>query len=117
MAARVIHFNNLLKDILSLLSARFPQDKDVEYTRNQVELATSVSTRRVIENFSNTVRPYLQKIHDRDETFFLNKATTDSYLQDLNIHDKWASLSKEDREHLWKNVQKMVILGDKILNE
>jgi len=115
--ARVTAFNNLLRDIINLVSNKFPEDKDVAYTKSQIELAISVSPRGTISGFMKETKPYLEKILHKDEDFFLNMINDSKGLQGLAINDKWTYLNTVEKDRLWKNVQKMVVLGNKIMSE
>lgn len=115
--ARITAFNNLLRDIVQVVSERFPDDKELEYTKSQIELSVSVSPRKTIISFIKSTQPYLEKILHKDEAFFLELADKTTSLQPLSIGEKWLALDAAQREKLWKNVQKMVVLGNKIMTE
>ncbi len=115
--ARITAFNNLLIDILSLVEKHFPGDKDLEYTKSQIELALSFSPGTTIASFMRDVKPYLEKIHNKDEHFFKNIADKEKSLKGLSLGKKWDVLEKPEREKVWRNVQKMIVLGDRILND
>lgn len=114
---RVTAFNNLLRDIVNIIAKRFPEDKDLEWYRSQIELSSSVSPRRTICSFMQGAKPYLKNIRDKDDKFFLYVADSSESLSKLRLGDKWESLSRHEKEALWKNVQKMVVLANKILSE
>jgi|SRR6478609_7572698 len=115
--ARITAFNNLLRDIVETLCRKFPHDKELDYTKSQVELSLSISPRTTIVSFIQSTQPYLEKILHKDEEFFLNLAGETKALSSLSIGDKWSQLEDGEKEKLWKNVQKMVVLGNKILAE
>lgn len=114
---RITAFNNLLRDIINVVATRFPNDKELEYTKSQIELSVSISPRGTITAFMQNARPYLEKILHKDEQFFLCMANGSKTLNGLQISQKWSSLTNEDKERLWRTVQKMVVLGNKILTE
>lgn len=114
---RITAFNNLLRDVINIVAARFPDDKDLEYTKSQIELSVSVSPKGTITTFMQNTRPYLEKILHKDEQFFLCMANGSKTLNGLQISQKWSLLTTEDRERLWRTIQKMVVLGNKILTE
>lgn len=114
--ARVTMFNNLLHDVVQLISEKFPEDKDVEWTRSQIEFYTSVSSLGAVTNFMQSARPHLKQILEKDDVFFISMANKQDWLAAMCLEDKWSSLSIEDKEALWRKIQKMVVLGDKILN-
>ena len=113
--ARVTAFNNLLREIFTIVSLKSPDDKDLEYTKNQIDLVFSVSPRKTITMFIKSTKPYLEKILHKDEVFFLDMANETEALEGLSLNTKWSTLSDVEKEKIWKNVQKMVVLGNKIL--
>ena len=44
--ARVIAFNNLLRELVQIISKKFPNDKELEYTKSQIEISIAMSPRR-----------------------------------------------------------------------
>lgn len=115
--AKVAAFNNLLRDIVNIVSRRFPDDQDIEYTKTQIELSISVSPRLTISTFLQNTQPYLEKILLKDERFFLDMADSSKVLKGLSLNHKWSSFDDTEKEKMWKNVQKMVVLGNKIMME
>jgi len=115
--ARVTAFNNLLQDIVNIVSRRFPEDKDLEYTRSKIELYVSLSPRQTISTFMKSAQPYLEEILNKNDAFFIGMAQQSDVFSTLQLDSKWSLLEDTDRETLWKNVQKMLVLGNKILSE
>ena len=113
--SRTVAFNNLLQSTADLVCKRFPEDRDIDYTRSRIELAVSMSPRLAVVSFMENVEPLRDYIVRRDEAFFLGKAKTDDTLKCFNLGDKWKTLSESDKETLWSNVTKMMVLGDKIM--
>jgi len=114
---RISAFNNLLRNIINIVASEFPEDRDLEYTRSQIELSFTVSPRTTIITFMKCLEPYIEKICRKDEDFFLNVVKKEKTLKNMKLHEKWDKLAINEREKLWKNVQKMVVLGDKILSD
>lgn len=110
-------FNALLKDLINILSVRFPKDRELQCTKSKIEISFSVSPRLTIVHFVDHTRPFLEKIHNKDEEFFLKMAADDEDFGKLQIHEKWNNLTPDDKSRIWKNIQKMVVLGNKILND
>ena len=110
-------FNKLMMEIVEMLADKFPMDKDVDYAKSQLEIAMSVSTRSTISTYMETTRPYLEKILNKDEDFFLEKADKTSALRDLGLGSKWRQLTPTEKSIMWRNIQKMIVLGNKILTE
>jgi hypothetical protein len=113
--ARITAFNNLLRNIVDIVATKFPEDRDIEWYRSRIELSTSVSPRQTIISFMQTAQPYLKNILQKDEQFFLCVADSQQSLQKLGLGEKWDKLEGHEKDALWKNVQKMVLLGNKIL--
>ena len=103
--------------MVNIVSQKFPDDKDLEYTKSQIELGVSVSPLSTITSFINNTRPYLEKILHKDEGFFLTVVEDHSAFKGMAISTKWHELTQSEKDHMWKNVQKMIVLGNKILTE
>jgi hypothetical protein len=116
-ATKITAFHNMLREIVTVLVKRFPDDKHLEYTKSQIELSISVSPRGTITTFVKNTQPYLEQILRRDEQFFLCLADDSKTLDGLRINEKWISLTTSDRDRLWETVQKMVVLGNKIMKD
>lgn len=113
----VIAFNNVLKDLLQTLCNKFPGDKEVLYTKTQVEIASSCHSKLPAMQFTINVKPFIQHIQQKNETFFLRLVESPEYkdlLQGLDLSEKYTRLNQIEKEQLWQYFQKLVILGQKI---
>ena len=109
-------FNKTLKELINFMSKKYPIDRDIAYTSSQIELAMMASHRLTLINFMDGVTPFIPEIKRRDEHFFLKKATTEEDLSSLNLSEKWPLLNEQDKEYLWKSVEKLVTIGEKVMN-
>ena len=114
--SRIVAFNNLLQKTADLISNRFPDDRDIDYTRSKIELGVERAPRLAVVTFMEEVIPYRAYIDNRDEAFFLGKAKADDTLRCFNLGEKWKVLSETEKDMLWTNVSKMVALGEKIMS-
>ena len=109
-------FCKILNETLAFITTKFPSDKDLEYSKSQIELALLVSQRLTITTFVNATTPFLAKIEARDSDFFLNVANAEPALACLKLGDKWGNLSPADQEYLWQNVKRLTVLGQKLIS-
>ena len=112
---QVLVFNNILLELLTYLRQKFPDDRKIPSVQADVELAVTMCPRQTVSSFTEVSRPYLREISEKNEDFFLNLASESPTFRDLNIAAKWSQLSQADRHNLWKLVQRMVVLGNKII--
>lgn len=115
MSIHIDTFCVILKDTLNVISRKFPDDRDVYFTQSQVEISINVSPRIVIETFLENVRPFEEKIKNKDEKFFLELASSDESLKCFEFGDKWRDFTEEEKELLFRNVQKLVTLARKAM--
>lgn len=114
---KIIAFNKMLKDVVESISDKFPDDKDISFTKDNIDISISMSPRTPVKMFMQGVSPFLQQIAQKDDKFFLKTANEDENLRSLDLSDKWNHYSEDEKELLWKKVQKMVLLGGKIMSE
>lgn len=112
-----VAFNNSLNETLNMISNKFPLDKHIEYTKNQVEVALSISERQLVSGFLKSVQPYLHEITTKNDVFFISMAGNSKELECFNLAEKWSFFTDAEKEKLWKYVQKLVVLGKKIMQE
>lgn len=108
-------FHKLLNEIFDVVLKKFPNDRDIGYTKSQIDITTNISPGLVVSTFIQEITPYLDQIKNRDEEFFLRKSRTDETISYMNLADKWKSFSDKEKDKLWNNVDKMLKLADKIL--
>ena len=111
----IMAFHKLLTETIDIIANKFPLDKEIQYTKSQIDMSTNMSPRYAVVSFMEEIRPYKQKIDNRDEDFFIRKSCTEITISSLNLSEKWNEFSSNDKERLWNNVKKLMKLGEKIL--
>ena len=114
--ALTMAFHKLLNDTINIIATKFPFDKEIQLTKSQIEISITMSPRYAVVSFMNEIDPYKDKIHNHDEEFFMRKSCKEITVSALNLSHKWDEFSLEEKENLWKNVTKLVKLGEKILS-
>ena len=64
-------FNDMMGQFLMELHTTFPEEKGLKKYMAAFEIMRSANGKLIIEGFMNSVKPYVDKINARDETFFL----------------------------------------------
>ena len=95
------------------MATKFPEDRDIEWYKSQIELSASVSPRKTITLLVWLL--FLKYILHKDDSFSCCYVDSQESLQKLGLGKKWNQFADSQKDALWKNVQKMVVLGDKIL--
>ena len=117
-------FNDKFMDMVKDLAAVFPQDKDLKAGAPALRLFLLTDDRAIQKIFHQTVIDlYRDKIVSRDETFFLSQtydhlAEPSAAEATADIVSKlkgcWANLTAENRESIWKYLNLLIVLDDKI---
>jgi hypothetical protein len=120
MTTDTTKFNNNLEKFFGDLENAYPGDKDIPYYRDKIALARRANAKMVVEHFLKMSDKYLEKIMEKDETFFLNLnlngSLEDSYIQLINkIKGLWGTMSDASRQNVWKYFQVLLTLAIKAL--
>ena len=118
-------FNQQLLKISVNLSELFPDDPDIEFTKNSISLIKRTNPRKLQEIFKYYVSRYKTQILNKEADFFLER---DIINQDLNLDNSqvdyahniminlkknWSAMDSESKENVWKYLQVLVVLSDK----
>lgn len=118
-------FNQQLLNLSVNLSELFPDDPDIEFTKNSISLIKRTNPRKLQEIFKYYVSRYKTQILNKEADFFLER---DIINQDLNLDNSqvdyahniminlkknWSAMDSESKENVWKYLQVLVVLSDK----
>jgi hypothetical protein len=118
-------FNQQLLNLSVNLSELFPDDPDIEFTKNSISLIKRTNPRKLQEIFKYYVSRYKTQILNKEAEFFLER---DIINQDLNLDNSqvdyahniminlkknWSAMDSESKENVWKYLQVLVVLSDK----
>lgn len=95
-------------ETLDILHDKFPDDKDLFYSKSRVEMSINYSPRLVVEKFHRNILPYEDQIKANDEHFFIGMSKTDSTFSAFSLHEKWSEFSEDEKEKLFLAVNKLV---------
>ena len=113
--AKIIVFNKTLKESLEWMHNRFPKDHKMAAAKSKIVMAIEMTPRLTVLEFMNAIEEYIPQIQRRDETFFLDLATTTDQIQAFRLGDKWSDLQEHEKQHLWSSVDKLVSLAQAIV--
>ena len=118
-------FNQQLLNLSVNLSELFPDDPDIEFTKNSISLIKRTNPRKLQEIFKYYMSRYKTQILNKEAEFFLER---DIINQDLNLDNSqldyahniminlkknWSAMDSESKENVWKYLQVLVVLSDK----
>ena len=95
----------MMGQFLTELHSAFPEEKGLKKYMAAFEIMRSANGKLIIEGFMNSVKPYVDKINARDETFFLDNAADIEFLKEINIKGCWPEASDSTREAIWQYIQ------------
>ena len=120
-------FTTQLINLTTNLSEMFPNDPDLQFTKNSISLIKKTNPRKLQLIFNKYVKQYEKYILDKNEEFllnanFLNNINVDNtkleYAESIinNLRKYWSKLDEESKENIWKYLQVLMILNNKCVN-
>lgn len=107
-------FNDMMGQFLAELHKTFPEEKGIKKCMSGFEIMRTSNPRLVVDGFMASVTPFAEQISSKDDAFFLNEAKNLDFLKDVKIEEKWASISNQTKEAVWRYVQRLYMLGTTI---
>lgn len=112
--AKLAAFKRLISEIANVVQKHTQVDLSV--MMYQLDTALSLSPATTINTFFKDSQPYLKEIYSRDADFFLDMAHSNSHVLDIPIATVWTLLTDHERETIWTNVEKLIVLAESISN-
>lgn len=116
-------FNNVFLSLLDDCILVFPDDNDFKKYKKGAKLLDKFNPRKAIQVYKEYSSAFREKINIKDEDFFIkNDYSEFQEVQEDNeivkfiekIKSCWLQLSNENKEKIWKYLQTLSILSDKI---
>ena len=104
-------FNDMMGQFLMELHTTFPEEKGLKKYMAAFELMRGANGRLVVDGFMSNVGPHVEKINSRDESFFIENASTIDFLKDINLQECWPKASEGTRSAIWQYLQTLYMLG------
>jgi len=119
-------FNTQLLNLLKELVRLYPNDSDMALIKHSVFIATTTMESQPRKVFVKSIEPYVSRIENKDETFFLN-ASNEEYLKHADqgtdfkgtselidkLKSMWRSMDKKTQKSVWLYLNVLVKLGFK----
>ena len=114
--ASVSAFNDMMGQFLVELHETFPEEKGVKKFMNGFELLRRSNPRKCVDSFMKGIGPFVEKISNKDESFFLEESDNIDFLKDLHIKKYWNSpdVSQNTKDAIWQYLQTLYMLGTTI---
>lgn len=120
-------FNNQITNLVNNLSDMFPEDYDLEFTKNSVSFLKKNNPRKLQTVFSSYIAVYTNEINNENENFFLKKdfikddlkydrnddSGDYSYEIMKNLKKYWTIIDDESKKNIWKYLKVLIILNEK----
>ena len=115
-------FNNVVIQFLNDLIKTFPEETEFKKFKTAFIILKNTNSKKCVELFKFYVKDYKIEITSRDEVFFITKDTRNlSNVDDnfvINLLDKlkvyWKTLTSTNKEQIWKYMNTLLVLSDKI---
>jgi hypothetical protein len=115
-------FCNQLVAFFEDLSETYPEEKDIRMAAQALKLMKQANPRLVHTFFMENVhKEFGKRILDEDEEYLLQRAheILNSKYAEINyafwIFDKhWSTMSETNKQHVWKYLKTLVLLGERV---
>lgn len=121
-------FNIQLVNLSDNLCEMYPTDTDIHFTNSSIHLLKKSNPRQLYTLCNKYIKIYHKKILDKDDDFFLNNNFDKHYQEKANEDVKnieniinnlkkyWKDMDKDSKENIWKYLQVLVVLNDRLQN-
>ena len=108
-------FNQVIDEFFVELIETFPEETSIKVNYTLFKTLIKVNVKKTCIEFMEKSSPFLEKILNRDEQFFLSKDKP-GFLDSLNIEKIWTpGLSPVTKQAIWKYIQSFLAIGCKIV--
>ena len=122
-----IAFLNTLDTFAEELIHAYPQEKEFVVFRNTLKLIRKANPRKIPTVFQKYITPFVTKIKNRDEAFFLNESYSDIVTKKVSNHKQqgawtfienlkhyWNDTSHQNKEAIWNYLNTLITLSEKM---
>jgi hypothetical protein len=120
-------FNNQITNLVNNLADMFPEDADLQFTKNSVSFLKKNNPRKLQKIFSSYIAIYNTEINNENENFFLKKDfIKEDFKDDINDESQhysyeimrnlkkyWTIIDLESKKNIWKYLKVLIILNEK----
>jgi hypothetical protein len=97
-----------LEQFLDELTQTFPEQPALKKYKATFDILRKANPRKIMETFVESVKPFADRIMQKDETFFLNGNI--DFLNGLDIKKWWTpELSQGTKDSIWQFLQYLLI--------
>ena len=120
-------FTSQLSNLSQNLCEMFPNDSNLQFTNMSINLLKKSNPRQLNHWFNTYIPKYKSQILNKDSDFFIER-NTEEYIEQtnkienienieniiLNLKKYWKSMDADSQENIWKYLQVLIVLNDKI---
>ena len=122
-------FNTQLINLLNNLCEMYPNDNDIHFSSTTIHFLKKSNPRQLHIICDKYISVYSKEIKEKNDSFFLNNNYREHYSykssEDINHIEKiidtlkkyWKTMDDESKENIWKYMQVLQILNDKIKDQ
>uniref|UniRef100_A0A6C0EHX1 Uncharacterized protein n=1 Tax=viral metagenome TaxID=1070528 RepID=A0A6C0EHX1_9ZZZZ len=119
-------FNTQLVNLSDNLCEMYPGDTDIHFTNSSLHLFKKSNPRQLYTMCNKYIKIYHKKILDKDDGFFLKNDFNEHYednglgdnknIENIinNLKKYWTVMDDDSKENIWKYLQVLVVLNDKL---
>lgn len=110
--ARIAAFKKMVSEIVEIVQKH--TDVDLSVLTYHLDSALAVSPTTTLNAFVKDAKPYLKEICTRNADFFIDMSKGTTNMLDIPIAEVWSKLSEGEKEKIWENVEKLIVLAERI---
>ena len=122
-------FNTQLINLLNNLCEMYPTDNDIHFSSTTIQFLKKSNPRQLYNTCDKYISMYTTEIKEKNEIFFMNNNYQEHYndksTEEINHIEKivgnlkkyWKIMDDESKENIWKYLQVLQVLNNKIKNQ
>jgi len=114
MTTTIKAFNDMMDQFLTELNLTFPENKAVIRYQASFEVLRSTNPKQVLEEYMKAVKPYKNKIMQKDVTFITEDSKNIPGISDIDLSTIWEESSDNTKSAIWQYLHTLLIFGTTI---
>ena len=104
-------FNQVVDEFFRELINIEPGETKIKVQYNLFQTICKTNVRKPCNEFMNNIILYLDKLIIKDESIFSDPENMPSFIEKINFHIIWPTLSENNKNVIWKYIKTFLIFG------
>lgn len=107
-------FNEMMDQFLTELNLTFPENKAVIKFQASFEVVRAATPSKVLDEFMKAVKPYRNKIMQKDDDFITDDSKNIPALADIDLASMWSVSTDTTKTAIWQYLHTLLVFGTTI---